>query len=236
MYWGNPNVLSSSNGAAVFDTGSGFGGVWHLNETTGNVLDATVNANPGKNEGTVSTSGLIGNARYFQNSRISMGASSVLCSYSDSITVSGWLKTTKKPSSTVSIIRHVGHITAMQFDSSKAWTSFWTTQSTNYFSITTPSSAANFIDGSWHYITARFKAGIGCSVFKDGSLIGQDTTDTAALRTTTGAFYLGGTESGNEYFDGYLDEIRIERAFRSPDWIKLCFMNQGTDDKLIQIK
>jgi hypothetical protein len=236
MYWGNTNANSTSNSPAVFDTANGFGGVWHLNEQTGNVSDATINANPGKDEGTSSSSGLIGNARYFQNSRISMGAASVLCSYSDSITISGWLKSIQKPSSTISVIRHVGHITAMQFDQAREFTSFWTVQSANYTDITIPTATVSFIDGTWHHITARFKTGTGCSVFKDGVLMGQNTADTATLHTTAGAFYLGGTETGNEYFDGSLDEIRIERAFRSADWEKLCYMNQRTDDKLIKSK
>lgn len=44
MYWGNPQVISASNGAAVFDTGNGFQGVWHMNQAAGApVRDATYN-------------------------------------------------------------------------------------------------------------------------------------------------------------------------------------------------
>ena len=214
MCWGNPGAVSSSNGAAVFDTANGFAGVWHLNEPSGDVFDATANADTGVSDGTASSPGAIGNGRAFTNSRISIGAGSILCTFSDSITVSGWLKSVQRPDSTVSVIRHIGNFTALQFSVSHEWTSFWTLLSTDYSAVDYPPWASNFGDGAWHYFTARFKAGQGCSVYKDGILLAQNTTDTASLKTSAGAFYLGGTESDNEYFDGCLDEIRIEWAYR----------------------
>jgi hypothetical protein len=233
MYWGNRNAGSGSSSTAVFDTADGFAGVWHLSEKTGNVFDATMHANTGTNQGTSSSAGNIGNGRSFLNSRIFMGASSNLCAIADSITVSGWVNSTQTTYATVSVVRHVGHFTAIQFDSVRTWTSFWTVQSVDYGVIELPSWTSLFGDGTWHYFTARFKAGAGCFVYRDGSLLGQNSNDTARLKTTVGAFYLGGTENSNEYFDGSLDEIRVERAFRSADWIKLCWMNQKDQDALV---
>jgi len=38
------------------------------------------------------------------------------------------------------------------------------------------------------------------------------------------------------YFYGSLDEFRIDKTVRNANWIKLCYMNQREDDKLIRFK
>jgi len=38
------------------------------------------------------------------------------------------------------------------------------------------------------------------------------------------------------YFKGKIDEVRISSAPLSPDWIRLCFMNQRENDKLVSFK
>ena len=43
MYWGKAGAVNRSNGTAVFDTANGYQGVWHLDEGSGNVYDATAN-------------------------------------------------------------------------------------------------------------------------------------------------------------------------------------------------
>src|SRR5690606_2609268 len=55
MHWGNTEADSESNGAAVFDTANGYKTVLHMNEPTGDVNDATINAVVGTNTGTTTT-------------------------------------------------------------------------------------------------------------------------------------------------------------------------------------
>jgi hypothetical protein len=38
------------------------------------------------------------------------------------------------------------------------------------------------------------------------------------------------------YFDGKVDEVRVSSVVPSADWIKLCYMNQRADDKLVVFK
>src|SRR5690606_19712194 len=45
MHSGNANAADESRGPAVFDTTNGFVAVWHLNEASGNVADATGKGN-----------------------------------------------------------------------------------------------------------------------------------------------------------------------------------------------
>ena len=39
-----------------------------------------------------------------------------------------------------------------------------------------------------------------------------------------------------DVFGGLLDEIRIANIQRSANWVKLCYMNQRVDDKLVVFK
>ena len=234
MYWGAAADPASSS-AAVFDTAKGFQGVWHMTEATGDVSDATLNRNTGANAGTTSGPGIIGNGRVFVTNRIIMGTSPTLCGLNDSITVSGWLNTTQISATSISVIRNQGHFTALQFDSGHAWTSMFNTLPNQWTSVNFRWNGV-FNDGQWHYFVSKFKAGSGCKVYRDGVLISQNTTDSAALRSTTVAFYLGGAELNDEYYKGLLDEIRVEGSCRSDDWIKLCYMNQNALDMLVEFK
>jgi hypothetical protein len=65
MIWGNAGAVSTSNSAAVFDTANGYRGVFHMNDTSSNIVDATVNAVVGTNEGTTPVAGILGTSRNF---------------------------------------------------------------------------------------------------------------------------------------------------------------------------
>jgi hypothetical protein len=41
---------------------------------------------------------------------------------------------------------------------------------------------------------------------------------------------------GRCFFRGSIDEVRISSKARSNDWIRLCYMNQKAEDRLIQFK
>jgi hypothetical protein len=38
------------------------------------------------------------------------------------------------------------------------------------------------------------------------------------------------------YFKGKIDEVRVSSAALSPDWIKLCYINQKENDALVSFK
>jgi hypothetical protein len=44
---------------------------------------------------------------------------------------------------------------------------------------------------------------------------------------------LSNSKSSFCYFRGKIDEVRISSAAKSKDWVRLCYMNQRTDDRLI---
>jgi len=68
LYWGKPGETNASSGAGVFNSTSGFTGVWHLNEGTGagTILDATANGLNGTRHSEVqSVPGIVGSARFY---------------------------------------------------------------------------------------------------------------------------------------------------------------------------
>ena len=67
--------------------------------------------------------------------------------------------------------------------------------------------------------------------------------DSLTTRSTADDFIIGRflTEAefpinGPCYFKGMIDEVRVSSTARSADWIKLCYMNQRSDDKLVQFR
>jgi PKD repeat protein len=234
IYWGNKTagVADSSRSTAVFDTIRGFQGVWHMSDTTQNVNDATYHADTGTDiitsTGTASVTGLIGKARSFspaQRNTISLGNKPSICGLKDSITVSGWFKTVQPEDTVVSVLRCDGNFTALQIKSLAGQNAFATYWDSIPHAASFPWTGGPYADNQWHYITSKYKTGSGCRVFMDGVLVAGDSANTGALLATNSSFYLG--SSGNmEYYNGLLDEVRIERSYRSPDWIKLCYQNQ----------
>jgi hypothetical protein len=41
---------------------------------------------------------------------------------------------------------------------------------------------------------------------------------------------------GWSYFKGRIDEVRVSSGALTADWIRLCYMNQKSDDKLVVFK
>ena len=68
--------------------------------------------------------------------------------------------------------------------------------------------------------------------------------DTLLLRDTSNDFTIGRflKEAGYPgffgycYFKGSIDEVRISSVDRSKDWIRLSYINQKSDGKLVQFK
>ena len=70
-------------------------------------------------------------------------------------------------------------------------------------------------------------------VFSQPDTYLRDTSDDF----TIGRFFKEATFpiTGYCYFKGAIDEVRVCGTVRSADWIKLCYMNQRSDDKLVQM-
>jgi hypothetical protein len=68
------------------------------------------------------------------------------------------------------------------------------------------------------------------------SLISSSKARLTALAVAIGKFVEYDGKAGNDYFNGVIDEVRVQSLSVSHDWIKLCYMNQRQDDKLVVFK
>jgi hypothetical protein len=73
-------------------------------------------------------------------------------------------------------------------------------------------------------------------LYENGVEISRTTTPVTVVPRTSNKSLQFGRGWGIDYVNGVMDEIRIEGAVRSADWVKLCYMNQRNDDKLIVFK
>jgi hypothetical protein len=106
-------------------------------------------------------------------------------------------------------------------------------------SMFTGLSTQTFMERQWHHIVGVVKyPKDSVYLFVDGTLWFASHTAfhaSATDPTNSTSSMMGADGWGHsDYFYGKLDEARIEDAARSPDWIKLCYMNQKEVDALVK--
>ena len=85
------------------------------------------------------------------------------------------------------------------------------------------SSSVTPTNGTWYYLTGMMDAA-HMYIFVNGAQK-NSTAKTAIYASTNGLFRVGRMDN-SQYWNGAIDEVRIERTNRSADWIKLCYQNQ----------
>jgi hypothetical protein len=252
MLWGNSRVAAISNSAAVFDTGNGFMGSYHFN---GDLSDATFNRFTGvDNTTTDMESGLIGRGRGFNGSSQYFQVDHFPdrpCG-----TISCWLKPRVTFNSSTQATQGIWgkkSSDSLDFSLSLRGTDFWVgpggektggtgnlfakleTTDTGYYLA---SSTSSFSAGVWYYVSWTWGNGNNY-IYVNGTPEGSDPhslpVSGPAIDEIGRSFYDGSNILGGGplYFSGTLDELRMDNRLRSADWIKLCYMNQRQDDKLV---
>ena len=250
MYHGNFNAKSSAANSAVFDTSNKFMGVWHLDESSSNVFDATNNKYIGSRNGSLSQSdGKIGKGQFFKDSTAYCDFGDILNPGNTSFIVSAWCKRAGTglqalvaktngglPSSSYGW--HFGFNLSDQLQGTIASGGInWGDSATFSFYTT-----LNFVDTtSWHHIAVVFdKTGNNnCRLYFDGTSLPFNTIGdirTVGELVNTSALRIGKEADGKNPFKGTIDECVVSYTIRSQDWVKLCYMNQRNNDKLLMIK
>ncbi len=241
MYWGNPEAADRSNSAAVFDTASGFAGVWHMGQTAGTtVADATANRFHGTSTATVPVPGTIGTAQSFDGKssmiEIAGPATSRLNFLPEgSFTVSAWAMTAAGADSLFHAVLFKSNFQyGIQINRSCQWEFVTFIDKSGWVGSHFPASADR-----WHFI-AGVRQGNKQYLYVDGTCVDSIGTFMAgnfSLAEDT-PFHIGHCPDGgldpDRYFKGAVDEVRISNTAKSPDWIKLCYMNQKTPDALVR--
>jgi hypothetical protein len=262
MYWGEPATAIALNHTKVFDTASGFRGVWHLAEeasgvgTKGLYKDATGRNNGDDFVSATDRSGIIGYGQAFDG-------------IDDFIPVNGPVTSFKKADLTISLwvsIHDSGGTILSKLDSTLKWSSgdgsFYFGDGTDAHATgvnkTHPSNGArpSFVGYSdsyvisahpvtpdiWHHLAYTWKwngDSTGTSRFFIDGIAVPLSMDSLFLRVdeNINATLRIGQPNNNEsyaYFKGLMDELQISAISRSADWINLSYMNQRTENLLIR--
>jgi hypothetical protein len=248
---GNPNANAIQSIGRVFDTANGFMGAYHL---CGNLNDATINAHNGTDNGTVDTAtGLIGRGRAFNGSSYYFHVDSLPPRPSG--TISCWFRPKATFNSSAGKTQGIWGkkiVDSQDYTLSLMGRDFWTggsnasgsliskleTSDTGYY---LNSKTVTFDAGVWYYVCFSWGSGQN-TIYVNGVLEGSDAHSLPVYgegsdeigRSQYDASNISG--GGPLYFNGTLDELRIEKVARSEDWIKLCAMNQRADDKLVKFE
>jgi hypothetical protein len=257
MYWGNAAAASESNGTAVFDTIAGFQGVWHLADVGNDVVpDATGNHYDGTASNMSSVSpveGVVGAARDFdgKSGYISMPAtadskldfpqngtySMSLWAYADTIDSVFHAIAGKGHEQYYMQLKCLGEGRAtwefVEFQDQVGW---------EYTEDSTPPAPSS---KNWVHLTG-VRSGNEQHFYVNGELV----IDTIALmagdyaRNTGDNFTIGRFsrsvaipyQQGWSWFNGKVDEVRLMTRVLTDDEVRLCYMNQKSDDELVIIK
>jgi hypothetical protein len=239
MYWGNPNASDGSNGVTVFDTANSFLGVWHLNENGDSVYDATADAFHGANSGSIMAAGTIGNSRKFADGNY-LKISGLLNSPSN-VTLSAWVQSDKSTGS--QDIISIGDAVMIRLDDylfGKGTSGWYHNSPINYddSKYAIDSSGRYLANTGWHYLTYAINSETHVqTLYIDG-------VQSVAINDTNPIYYAGlgadtyigihGNGKTTYNFGGQIDEVRVSGIAESPDWVKLCFMNQKVPDALVK--
>lgn len=221
VYYGNASADNQQNPTAVWDTD--FLGVYHLEELSGTIYDATAhhNCNPG------------GSPVYDVVGRIN-GAISLDYSTSDlincgtdwlgtgALTISGWINPANLGGGGYGRITDNGTL-VLRFPTDTRL-SF----SSDAMTHEALSAAGSIVMGSWQrFDVIRNASGI-TNIYINGSLSGTADQNSGTPGAATTDIVLGNKQDGSRGFGGYMDETQISSIMRSVGWVTTEYNNQSS--------
>ncbi|MEJ6643359.1 MAG: DUF2341 domain-containing protein [Akkermansiaceae bacterium] len=222
MFWGNPNVASKSDGKVVFNESNGYVSVWHLGE----VVRDEVGTLESDDKGTTLTAGMIGKARHFPGKSGVFGGEKILNypSGGSAHTTSLWFRAEQANGTIIGWGNEGGgrgSKVRMQF------------RSPPHLHIDSDFSdikgESDLPMNEWVHVTHVFGEDPR-RLYINGQLDAEATTKLEIKRPSR--LWLGGWYDHYD-FVGDLDEVRIAKVARSPDWVRLEFENQKRYQTLV---
>jgi hypothetical protein len=225
LHWGNPDAASESDGKAVFNASNGYLSVWHMSDPVQDEVATlkTVDA------GTTSTPGVVGKARHFPGGKGLFGGDRITTypSGSNSHTTEAWFRTGKPNTPIVAwgneeaqgkVVMRYASPPQVRMDC--------------YFSGANVATHAPLKPNQWTHVVHTYQKG-DSRIYINGVLEGESKTDSAPLAIhSPSKLWIGGWYD-NYDFVGDLDEVRISKVARSPEWIRLQYENQKPFQTLV---
>ncbi|MBN1130698.1 MAG: DUF2341 domain-containing protein [Chitinispirillaceae bacterium] len=241
MYWGNAAATDRSSAAAVFSTAAGFQGVWHLaGEGIGPAGDATINRYDGASAGVEAPSaveGIIGAAREFDGVAghfvmANTAASTLNFPENGPYTLSAWVYADTLDGAYHTVASKGNRQYNIGIMGSQ-W-GFTLCPASGGYDVTNSAAEAK----AWTHLVG-IRNGALQYLYVNGVCVDSSITNTypGTTRYTGDDLAIGANPSKSaDFFNGTLDEVRISGVARDPAWIKLSYMNQTADDRLVSFR
>ena len=215
MHWGNADASSESSGSAVFNQSNGYVSVWHMDDPTEDEVGtlATTDA------GTTPTAGMIGEARHFPGKQGLFGGDKIpdYPSAGSSHSSEAWFRTARTNTTILGWGNEGGG------RGSKVRMQFRAPPHVHIDSDFSDVNGESTLPMSqWTHVMHTYDNGDG-RIYINGRLDGSDTP-TLDIKSPA-RLWIGGWYHHYDFI-GDIDEVRISRVARCPDWIKLQFENQ----------
>ncbi len=241
IFWGAGEADSGkSTAGAVFDSSFGYSGVWHLD---GGGSDATGNGNNGaKGASILDTVGILGGAQHFS------GSDSIvvpgLLGRPSTVTLSAWAKLDSAVEYGAEVVT-IGDAVVMRMDDTYndkgCQGSFFSYPDTVYTMTHEFLGSGKFLAGKgWHYLAYVFDGQkMTHEFYLDGELCCKQQANVPIHYDSIGTDVVIGAHGNGAvhwHFIGSIDEVRIEHTIRGASWVRLCYMNQHAEDKMLFTK
>lgn len=226
MYYGNQDAVSGEDAAGTFDANQSL--VFHFDAAETAVVDQTAYGNQ-----VLSNTASMNPAAFIASGATFAGEQGIAIQDSPSLrlmpetgfTFSAWIKPEgtqlnnyllyRKSGATELVVGIDGNILYSQFKEGGSV-------------FETPRSIM-LAEDTWQHIAVVLKQQ-EMSIFLNGNAV---MTVPLTLVEMGGNVYLGSDDTGGHGFVGEMDEIRLAKMARSPEWLTLAVSNQGQPDKLL---
>lgn len=243
MLWGNPDIQKMSlNSSLVFDTTLGIQASWHMDSKDSTILaDATGNRFNAKCYALTMSSfvdGQIGRACRFDgvsNYAVVCNSASGKLNFSEDArySVSAWVYAEKLDWDLHSVISKSNHQYGLQISKENTWRFFEYHNKSGWQCTEAPA-----VEKKWQFVVSVHDR-TRQKIYVDGIPVSEQIVVKQATdeRITTDNLCIGKRTGFNtQWFNGVIDEMRIYSWPNSVNWIKLCYMNQRSDDKLVMFE
>ncbi len=240
MLWGNPNATSTENSENVFDTATGFQGVWHMDSSDDmGLMDATNNHYNAKcysmNTRISTVEGIVGDAQKFDgktNYAIVTNSSNSKLNFSqyEYYTISAWVYSDSMNYTYQTIISKGNQQYGLQLSFENKYQFFEYAHNRGWKCTEAPA-----ISKKWKFVVA-VQNRTEQLLYVDGTLVNNTyfVVPGSEIRNFSENVCIGkGTADLKRWFTGMIDEIRIHNLAKNSNWIKLSYMNQRPDDRLV---
>ncbi|MEF3192129.1 MAG: LamG domain-containing protein [Campylobacterales bacterium] len=214
------------------------------NGSSGEVVDSSQKGHNGTIEGAPYTEsnqtagGMLCKTGYFNNANSDSQAISIPDSDDLSphvgpngeMTVSAWIKTDRYPKSVLQgrtpIVakgdNNNWEYALYLYNSGKVGFSVWQKTGSSYAEPAGSSLSKN----EWHHVVGVIKKGQYVRVYLDGRMVAESTSFNGVTTNGTSPLYIARRGTGNHYFHGYIDEVKIFNKALNADQINDIYNNE----------